>query len=194
MSQYFENNDNLKDAPREITCWCGNRKLVFRTDSGVFSRTEIDDASLFMVRNIGPLSGTILDLGCGYGFVGIYCAVSNPDVNVLFSDVNKRALELCKNNCTLNGINGEWFISDGFSAFERMEFDSILLNPPIHAGKNVVHQLICEGMNHLSDGGKLYIVIREKHGAKSLLKYINSSYSGECIKKQDSIWLIVVSA
>ena len=71
MDQYFINNDNLESKIKEITCWCGTRMLTFETDRGVFSRNEIDDASLFMVRNVLKLNGNVLDLGCGYGVIGI---------------------------------------------------------------------------------------------------------------------------
>ncbi|MBP1556013.1 MAG: class I SAM-dependent methyltransferase [Oscillospiraceae bacterium] len=193
MSQYFENDKSLKEDLRELTCWCGPRKLVFLTDSGVFSRTEIDDASLFLVRGIPALTGRVLDLGCGYGFIGIYSAVRNPGITLVQSDVTEKAVELCRRNCEANGVTSDVILSDGFVSIEG-KFDSILLNPPIHAGKEVTFRLLEESVRHLADNGVLYIVIRKKHGASSMTDHLRTMSDTEIIKKEKGISLIACTA
>ena len=192
MSQYFQNDPSLRKDTRELTCWCGTRKLTFLTDSGVFSRGEIDDASLFLVRNLPPLHGRVLDLGCGYGFIGIYAAVRNPDIELFQCDVNERAVELCIANCEVNGVRSETVVSDGLSALEG-KFDWILLNPPIHAGKEVSYRLAEESLERLSDGGRLVIVIRKKHGALSMAEHLNAFADVEEAAKEKGIYLLFCS-
>ncbi|MBR5045369.1 MAG: class I SAM-dependent methyltransferase [Oscillospiraceae bacterium] len=189
MSQYFVNDPSLKEDLRELKCWCGTHELTFLTDSGVFSRTEIDDASLFLVRGIPELAGRVLDLGCGYGFIGIYTAVRNPGIELVQSDVNERAAELCRINCEANGVISEVLVSDGFSSVEG-KFDAILLNPPIHAGKDVTYRLAEESLQHLTGSGALYIVIRKKHGAASMIAHLSELCETEIIKKEKGINLV----
>ena len=192
MSQYFENNDSLERETREITCWCGTRKLSFITDRGVFSRTEIDDASLFLVRNIPEITGRVLDLGCGYGFIGIYTAVRNPLISLVQCDVNERAVELCRLNCEANGISSHAVVSDGLASLDG-SFDCILLNPPIHAGKEVSYRLAEESMEHLSNDGRLYIVIRTKHGAQSMIEHLSAVSDVRILRKEKGIFILSCS-
>ena len=193
LSQYFENDPFLKKDLRELTCWCGTRKLTFFTDSGVFSRTEIDDASLFLVRGIPEISGRVLDLGCGYGFIGIYTAVRNPGIELVQCDVNEKAVELCRKNCESNGVASLTAVSDGFGSIEG-KFDAILLNPPIHAGKEVVTRLMEDSILHLAENGTLYIVIRKKHGAASVIEHLSSIAATQTVKKEKGIYLVSCTA
>jgi len=188
-NQYFENNRDLKQDLKELTCWCGAKKLTFVTDSGVFSRSEIDDASLMLVRKIPPLSGRVLDLGCGYGFIGIYAAAANPGISLTQTDINERAAELCALNCRNNGIDSDVRTGDGLSAVSG-EFDFILLNPPIHAGKEAVFRLLGDSMARLSGPGVLYIVVRKKHGASSMIRFLDSLGETETVARDDGIMVI----
>ena len=189
MSQYFQNDPSLKQDMKELTCWCGTRKLTFLTDSGVFSRGEIDDASLYLVRNIPPLSGRVLDLGCGYGFIGIYAAVKNPEIELVQCDINERAVRLCKTNCEANDVISDAVVSDGLSSLEG-DFDWILLNPPIHAGKETSYRLAEESLRRLSDGGTLVLVIRKKHGAVSMMEHLSSLAEVDTVRKEKGIHII----
>ena len=190
LNHYFTNSSDLKENPKEISCWCGTKKLTFSTNSGVFSRNEIDDASLMLVRGIPELHGRVLDLGCGYGFIGIYAAVKNPGISLIQTDVNERAVELCRKNCEANGIDSsEVFLSDGFASING-KFDFILFNPPIHAGKDVVYRLAEESVEHLEGTGSVYIVIRKKHGASSLIDHMRESSDVNIIGRQKDIYLI----
>ena len=171
MSQYFDNDENVKSDPVSVSCWAGSRELTFITDSGVFSRGEIDDASLLLVKQLPPLEGRVLDLGCGYGFIGQWLKARMPAIEAVQSDVNRRAVELCERNRAANGLDTAVILSDGFAALEG-DFDAVVLNPPIHAGKEVCYRLYAETKERLREGGRLYIVMRKKHGAESTVRHL----------------------
>ncbi len=171
MSQYFQNDENIESSPVSVKCWVGARELTFVTDSGVFSRGEIDDASFLLVKQIPSISGRVLDLGCGYGFIGQWLKARWPGIEIVQSDVNRRALELCRLNRDANGLEVEVAESDGFSSLEG-DFNAVVLNPPIHAGKEVCYRLYSEAKDRLREGGKLYLVIRKKHGAESTVRHL----------------------
>lgn len=174
MKQYFNDNDNLIDQPQLINFDKDNIKLSLKTNSGLFSKDHVDDNSYFLASNIpdGPYHN-ILDLGCGYGFIGLYLA-KKFNTFITFIDITKRACEYTKINAQLNKLtNYEIINNDGLSNIETM-FDLIVFNPPIHAGKEKMYQLIEEALAHLSKKGKLFLVIEKKHGAKSLAKDFNN--------------------
>ncbi len=164
--------------------------LTFETDRGIFSRNEIDDASLFMVRNVPELNGNVLDLGCGYGFVGIYCATRFPDIKITLCDINRRAVELTKRNMEKNGVSGNIVCSDGFDGLQNKLFDYILFNPPIHAGRDSINSMFKDSVMSLVENGVLYTVMRKKHGAKSSLDFLNTFSNSRIINKEKDIVLI----
>ncbi len=190
MSQYFENDDNVLSLPKDTHYWVGAKCLTFKTDHGVFSYGEIDDASAVLIKKGPPCKGRVLDLGCGYGFIGITLKTMYPSIELYQSDINERALDLCKANCLNNGIVSIFVLSDGFESIED-SFDCIYLNPPIHAGKDICRKLITDSIKHLTPGGVLAIVIRKKHGAKSYLKWFTDNrISYEIVEKKDDIYVI----
>ena len=193
MSQYFENDENIESSPVSVQCWAGEKELNFLTDSGVFSRGEIDDASLLLVKQIPPLSGRVLDLGCGYGFIGQWLKTRFPQIEMVQSDVNRRALELCEKNRDANDLDTAVVESDGFASLEG-DFDAVVLNPPIHAGKEVCYRLYDETAAHLREGGRLYLVIRKKHGAESTERHLRETgWKVEELYKKKGIYVLSCS-
>jgi 16S rRNA (guanine1207-N2)-methyltransferase len=150
--------------------------LLFYTDHGVFSRREIDAGSRLLIASLPTMSaGKMLDLGCGYGAVGIAMAVSTPALNVWMSDINARAVELAMRNSVANKVHDRVQVlqSDGFDAIPSdVTFDMITLNPPIRAGKSVVYRLYENAKEHLRNGGLFYVVIQKKQGAASSESYL----------------------
>lgn len=142
-------------------------ELVFVTDRGVFSRRRVDFGSDLLIRSLPPLTGDLLDLGCGYGAIGIALAKLNAAARVTLVDVNRRALTLARENIRRNGIaNARVVESDGFAQLKG-QFSAIVTNPPLRAGKRLVYSLFEQSVEHLSRGGALFVVVQKKQGAKS---------------------------
>jgi 16S rRNA (guanine1207-N2)-methyltransferase len=165
MSHYFIEDNSLKHDLKKIRYSYAGVNFIFTTDSGVFSKDGADLATGILLQNIPPLKGTLLDLGCGYGLIGIVLA-KTYSLNLTQADINGRALELTKINCAANGVLSEIVKSDCFGSVCGF-FDTITLNPPIHAGKGVTYKMYEQAYDHLNRGGKFYIVTLKKHGAES---------------------------
>ena len=185
---YYTSAPESESKPFEFEAECLEQKLVFVCDSGVFSKGEIDEGTRILLEALPPLKGRVLDLGCGWGPVGITLGKLYHDLSVLMSDVNQRAVDLAKTNIKKNGLqNVEAVASDGFDMLEGT-FDCIITNPPIRAGKQTIYRLFDDAIKHLNPGGSLFIVIRRQQGAESALKHL-----GECawvIEKKKGFWVI----
>ncbi|AIO18057.1 Ribosomal RNA small subunit methyltransferase C [Candidatus Izimaplasma bacterium HR1] len=177
MPHYFsEDNNTLKSNPLEVAFRVNDTDLKFQTDYGVFSKSGLDRGTrvLFDYLEVLDNEQSVLDLGCGYGVIGIYIAKSHQ-LSVDMVDVNKRALELSEKNSILNKVDTNVYMSDGFSNVEK-KFDLIITNPPIRAGKKVYYKFFSDSVNYLNEGGRFYVVINKKHGAMSAIKYLESIY------------------
>ena len=171
MSQhYYSKNPQTKSNPREWTDVLRGEKFRFQTDAGVFSKSEVDFGSRLLIETFqgSEIDGPVLDVGCGYGPIGMAIAKAFPQKQVHMVDVNTRAIELAKTNVEKNDIsNAEIYESDGLSAVEASGFSAILTNPPIRAGKDTIFRFYEEAAEKLADGGSLWVVIQKKQGAPS---------------------------
>ncbi|WP_203341397.1 class I SAM-dependent methyltransferase [Planococcus beijingensis] len=171
MSQhYYSKNPQTKSNPREWTDVLRGEKFRFQTDAGVFSKSEVDFGSRLLIETFqgSEIDGPVLDVGCGYGPIGMAVAKAFPQKQVHMVDVNTRAIELAKTNVEKNDIsNSEIYESDGLSAVEVSGFSAILTNPPIRAGKDTIFRFYEEAAEKLADGGSLWVVIQKKQGAPS---------------------------
>jgi 16S rRNA (guanine1207-N2)-methyltransferase len=165
MSHYFSEDNSLKSDIKKIVYRRADREFVFTTDSGLFSKDRIDHATDILLGAVPPLSGSLLDMGCGYGCIGIVLA-KIYSLELTQSDVNRSAVELTKINCEENGINSAVIKSNCFDDISGF-FDTIIINPPIHAGKSVTYRMYEDSVAYLNDGGRLYVVTLKKHGAES---------------------------
>ncbi|HBG00642.1 MAG TPA: 16S rRNA methyltransferase [Firmicutes bacterium] len=182
MSHYYSPNPHLPHEKTVIEYTVEGRRLRFVTDAGVFSRQKVDYGSSVLIRTLPPLTGEVLDLGCGYGPIGIVAAtLVGPKGKVCMVDVNERACELARENLAKNEIkNAQVFVGDGVKALPAScGFDVVLSNPPIRAGKSVFYPLLAEAFDALKPGGCLFVVIRTKQGAKSLATYLKE-LAGAC--------------
>ena len=175
MSHYYDQTPSSVSKERLISFEVCGTKISLYTDNGVFSKSRVDEGSLLLLQNVIPLhlSGRILDLGAGYGTLGLSIAVTSENARVDLADVNTRALSLCEKNAKLLKVDQRvtCLQSDIYSNIEG-PYDSIVVNPPIRAGKKVTYQMYEGAKQHLSDGGSLYLVIRKAQGAESASKYI----------------------
>lgn len=171
MSQhYYSKNPQTKSNPREWTDVLRGEKFRFQTDAGVFSKSEVDFGSRLLIETYveAEIDGPVLDVGCGYGPIGMAVAKISPHKQVHMVDVNTRAIELAKTNVEKNDVsNVRIYESDGLSAVEASDFSAILTNPPIRAGKDTIFRFYEEAAEKLADGGSLWVVIQKKQGAPS---------------------------
>jgi 16S rRNA (guanine1207-N2)-methyltransferase len=178
MGHYFkEDNNTLKSNRQLIAFRVNNTPLKFNTDHGVFSKSGFDRGTEVLLNylEVNPNFKTALDLGCGYGVVGIYLnKVYNLDVDMV--DINKRAIELSIENVSLNEVKANVFQSDGFSNVTR-KYDLIVTNPPIRAGKELIYKFFEDSVNFLSENGELFVVINKKHGAESAKRKLETLFT-----------------
>lgn len=168
MEHYYSNEPKVKSNKKEFEFNLEDESLSFVTDNGVFSKSFIDYGSRVLIDSIKfPLEGCILDLGCGYGAIGIIVAKRNPKSSVTMADVNKRALELALENSKINNINNVKIIESNIYSNINESFNYILTNPPIRAGKAVVHKFLEGAYDRLLDNGEIFVVIQKKQGAPS---------------------------
>lgn len=180
-SHYFITNHDLKNDLKTINYKDDKMSLIFETNNGMFSKDHIDPESIKLVENIEDNSyDTILDLGCGYGFIGAYLKSKYPHSNMYMIDINDIACEYAKNNMKMNNLDATVMQGDGICIEDK--FDLITLNPPIHAGKEVVYNLYQQAFDKLNNDGLFYIVIQKKHGAKSTFTKLEEIFDKvECV-------------
>ncbi|MCO4533193.1 16S RNA methylase RsmC [Streptococcus infantarius subsp. infantarius] len=188
---YAENPDSAHDI-HELKVTLLGQSFTFLTDSGVFSKKMVDYGSQVLLNILDFEKGkTLLDLGCGYGPLGISLA-KVQGVKPTMVDINNRAIDLAKQNEQKNGVEADIFQSN---IYEKVNgtFDYIISNPPIRAGKQVVHTIISESINYLKVGGNLTIVIQKKQGAPSAKAKMEEVFGNVEILKRDKGYYILRS-
>ncbi|MCL2199955.1 MAG: methyltransferase [Defluviitaleaceae bacterium] len=189
MSHYFIENPDVLTEERDIPLKIFGHELRFFTNNGLFSFGQMDEGSLTLIQNMPPVKGAFLDLGCGYGVIGIALAKKN-DIVLTQSDINNLALSYAKKNAARNNVSAIFIHSDSFEKIEG-KFDTITLNPPIHAGKEIMYRMYKESAAHLTPDGVFYIVIKKKHGAESSIKKLKEIYTRvEIIYKKKGCFVI----
>lgn len=190
MEHYFTNNESLKSDFRSVKYVYKDTPFVFTSDLGVFSKDKIDYGSKFLLEKVLEIESTgkkILDVGCGYGFIGIVLS-KILDSTVDMVDVNKRALHLTQMNIKNMKVNAECFLSDAYKCVTE-KYDIIITNPPIRAGKDKVLEILLGAKEHLNIDGTLYYVIRKDQGAKSITKVLSKTYKIELLEKNKGFYI-----
>ena len=192
-NQYFENNPNLSSDERIITYYFKGNTFRFITDNGVFSKKGVDFGSSLLLQNFytEKTMTKILDVGTGYGVIGLVIAKTNPHVLVDMVDVNERALVLATRNMALNHVeNVEIFASNIYQNIIK-KYDIIVSNPPIRAGKAIVHEIGSKAFDYLVEGGTFWCVIQKKQGAESMLKLLSDIFTKTIVVTKDKgYWII----
>jgi 16S rRNA (guanine1207-N2)-methyltransferase len=152
-----------KDLESQFSVSVKGHYFRFNTGSGVFSQGRLDSGTRLLADNMTlPEGGSILDLGCGYGPLGIIAAKINPELEVLLTDNNPNALRLAKLNGQLNHVkNVELRLGSIYEPVESKKFNLIISNPPLSAGFSVVSGIIRMAPVHLKSDGALEVVVRK---------------------------------
>lgn len=187
---YYTENPNAAHDERRIEVEALGNRLTFITDAGVFSRDGLDRGTEILLNALPPLAGRVLDLGCGWGPVGVALGKRWPGLDIVMTDVNSRAADLARRNLQANGVAAQVVQGDGYAAVTG-SFDAIVTNPPIRAGKALIYGLFDDARNYLATGGSLFIVIRKQQGAPSALKHLRETWPEvEVIDREAGYWVI----
>jgi len=191
---YYSKQPSVESNPHSFSYTLKGKVFQFTSDSGVFSKNEVDFGSRLLIETfkLPTVSGDILDVGCGYGPIGISLASVDSSRRVDMIDVNERAIALAKKNAEANGVlNVDVFQSDIFENVVKDSYAAIVTNPPIRAGKQTVHNIFEGSFDRLIAGGELWVVIQKKQGAPSAIKKLEKLFSEvEVVEKKEGYYII----
>jgi len=194
--QYFTENPTVDHDEHHVNYHLNGINLNLTTDAGVFSKNRVDYGSGVLIEQMLEQDlpgGNILDVGCGYGPIGLFAAKKWPDRQVDMVDVNERAMDLARRNAAANGAgNVNIFASDRYQEVSG-QYAMIVTNPPIRAGKAIWSSILSEAKDHLTDGGILLVVIQKKQGAPSAKKLMAASLGNCEILTRDKGYYILKS-
>lgn len=193
---YFSNKPSIESKPFSFTFESKGNVFNFTSDNGVFSKKEVDFGSRLLIDSFSApeVDGKILDIGCGYGPIGLTLGKAYPDRQIVMTDVNERALELAKLNAVNNDVqNVDIYKSYLFDDIKERYFAAILSNPPIRAGKQVVHQIFEDAYHFLNNSGELWVVIQKKQGAPSAIEKLESMFSEVIVVEKKKGYFIIKS-
>lgn len=194
MQHYFIEKSHKASDYFEFESIVRDMKLKFRSCDSIFSKNEIDDGTLTLLNTLFDkveLSGNGLDLGCGYGVIGI-SIIKYLGLNCDMVDINGTAVDLATHNLMLNGVRSgaKVFKSNGFEHVTD-SYDFIVTNPPIKTGKKLLFELMDGCFNHLNKGGTLTLVIRKDHGEESLRKKLIELFGNcEILKRNKGFYIL----
>ena len=195
MDHYYTSKPSSESNREKWETTINGKKFTYTTDSGVFSKNNIDVGSEVLMTTAETVDfpkGNLLDIGCGYGPIGIYLAKAFPNRLIEMIDVNERAIDLAQLNAKENeASNVQIYNSNLFEEVENKKFAGIISNPPIRAGKTVVHEILEKSHDYLVEGGYLLIVIQKKQGAPSAKKKMLEVFGNvERINLDKGYWIL----
>ena len=193
---YYAENPTSQHDEHVVDYRVNDIDLKFTTDAGVFSKMRVDYGSGVLIKKMPDVnfpSNNILDVGTGYGPLGLFAAKFWPTQTVEMVDVNQRGLDLAKKNAELNHIdNVAIFVSDVYSNIApEKKYGLIVTNPPIRAGKTVVSNILSGAKSHLVSGGVLLVVIQKKQGEPSARKLLTKTFGNCTILKRDKGYYVL---
>lgn len=190
---YYSRTPNTESNPFTWKSTIRGLDFTFKADRGVFSKNEIDFGSRLLIETFEcpTVEGPILDVGCGYGPIGLTVAKLYKMRNVHMIDINERALSLARENAQLNHINNVTIYESDRLTNVDSSFAAILTNPPIRAGKKIVHDIFEQSYPRLREEGELWVVIQKKQGAPSAMTKLEEIFPHvEVVEKKKGYWII----
>jgi len=177
LTHYFNNPENLPSNRKEITFRFLDIYATFITDKGIFSKKEADEGSLYLAEEAIKLklNGSVLDIGCGYGLIGLLIKLKCPEIILSGVDINPRAIECAKASALKMNIEAQFDCLDAQTGLVN-KYDTIVMNPPIRAGKAIMYHLYQNAYEHLVSQGSLLIVIRRQQGAATSFTYLQTIF------------------
>ncbi|MGI6036880.1 MAG: class I SAM-dependent methyltransferase [Limnochordia bacterium] len=177
---YFSVEPQTDHKTQLFTAQVRGVEMEFFTDRGVFSKNKLDRGTRLLLDTIQvPPEGSCLDLGCGYGPIGLFMAKKAPQATVYMVDINQRAVDLARANLARNGVRAHVYQGNGLEPLAGIRFDCIACNPPYRAGRATVMALLTSAYAALKPGGILYIVGRTAQGIKTLARLLEEEL-GSC--------------
>ncbi len=193
MNHYFEDNRNLKSNKIKKQYKFDKHMFTFVMDNGVFSKDKIDTGSEILLSYLykEKLNGKILDVGCGYGTIGIILKKEFSSCHFDLIDVAPRAIELARENASLNHCELNILESNVYEGVDDFDYTHIITNPPIRAGKKIIYKIFEGSYERLASHGCLWIVIRKSHGALSAQRKIIEVFGNcEIVKKDKGFYVL----
>ncbi|TYB90869.1 MAG: class I SAM-dependent methyltransferase [Kosmotoga sp.] len=179
FQHYYSRNPSSPFKKKNVKISLNNgTKLNFVTASGVFSFSRIDRASHLLIEHCEiNTQGSLLDMGCGYGLIGISLKRIYPDIELFMSDINERACTLSKINARDNNIEAVIRTGNIFEPWVDRMFDSIVLNPPFAAGKKIWEKMIIKAPSHLKKEGRLNVVAYHNKGGSRIERIMRTTFT-----------------
>lgn len=166
---YFTENPDSEIKEKAFTANILGASLHFTSVSGVFSfENRVDKVSSNLIKNFIPSGNSILDVGCGYGAIGLFLKALHKEQHITMIDINNRALDYSRKNAAANMLTVEVLHSNLYEALQNRVFDDIVSNPPFAAGKELNTKLITEAYDYLSPNGSLWLVAFHNKGGSTL--------------------------
>ncbi|MBU1094495.1 MAG: methyltransferase [Firmicutes bacterium] len=194
MSHYYLNDNKLEHSVKNYDVTIHDLTLTLYTDLGIFSKDYLDYGTRVLLETVELEENqkTVIDMGCGYGPIGIYIAKKYPDKHVYLFDVNERAIDMARKNQEENHLNNINIQVSNLFDQVKVNADVVLTNPPIRAGKVTVFKLYEDAYLNLNPGGVLYVVIQKKQGAPSSVAKLQDLF-GNCdvIEKKKGYWILL---
>lgn len=174
---YFSIDPDAPIRTTAVTVRAWGQEFSLTTGSGVFSHGRLDTGTAVLLRTIGAptQAHTILDLGCGYGVIGLAAALAVPTAQVVGVDVNQRALALARTNAANLGVADRYRALEPGEVPAEQTFDVIISNPPIRIGKAALHELLLTWLPRLNADGKAQLVVGKNLGADSLQRWLTAN-------------------